>query len=523
MATEGPATTHRLATHRSVPIFASVPIRWRVQPHGEPLPYDSTHDPSLRARIRRALERFIRHPITDIGVVVVIIVAVGSLLGEAVYLRGSKERVLLHFIGDLCSLLWALELTIRFIVARSKRRFFQRYWVDLLAVLPLARPLRLLRVLVLLRLFRAGMLMNRRLTSYSGVLRGTYNEITVVGTLTVTLVLVGAMVLHLGGGGVELQNQDMHGTLEGNIWFAFMTLIAGEPILGQPNTQMGITVTAALMLGGMAVMGIFIGTVSASMTAVLNRRLQVSELELSELSDHVVVCGWNPAGPTMLGELFAKGATRRPVVVITEVEERPADLLLPDVPAELIYHLSGDYTRVDILEAVSIRRASAAILLTDTLTPRADQDRDARTVLAALTIEQMSPGIFCCAELINGQHESLLKMAKVEEVVVRDWYAGVIIGSMGRNRGMSRVLNDILSTTEGNAFHKVRVGPGFAGQTIGQLHGVLKEQQNAILVSWEQDDDLGRRTDIKVNPPPDMVVMEGDLLVVISDHIVALH
>ena len=170
-----------------------------------------------------------------------------------------------------------------------------------------------------------------------------------------------------------------------------------------------------------------------------------------------------------------------------------------------------------------IRRASAAILLTDTLTPRADQDRDARTVLAALTIERMSPGIFCCAELINGQHESLLKMAKVEEVVVRDWYAGVIIGSMGRNRGMSRVLNDILSTTEGNAFHKVRVGPGFAGQTIGQLHGVLKEQQNAILVSWEQDDDLGRRTDIKVNPPPDMVVMEGDLLVVISDHIVALH
>jgi voltage-gated potassium channel len=283
-----------------------------------------------------------------------------------------------------------------------------------------------------------------------------------------------------------------------------------------------MVVTVALMLGGMTVMGIFIGTVSASMVTVLTRRLQVSDLELDELADHVVVCGWNPAGPTMLGELFAKGAKRQPVIVITEVGERPSDLLLPGVPPELIYHLTGDYTRVEILESVGIRRASAAILLTDTQTPRADQDRDARTVLAALTIERMAPGIFCCAELINGQHESLLKMAKVEEVVVRDWYAGVIIGSMGRNRGLSRVLNDILSTTDGNAFHKVRVGPGFAGSTIGALHSVLKTRQNAILVSWERSDENGRTLETMVNPPSDMVVQQDDLLVVISNQVVHL-
>ncbi len=472
--------------------------------------------------MKRSLDRFIHHPTTDFVVVTIILVAVAALLGEAAYPRGTREREWLRFLGDVCSVLWAVELTIRFIVARNKGRFLQRYWLDLLAVVPLARPLRLLRVLVLLRLFRAGMLMNRRLSAYSGVLRGTINELTIVATLTVTIVLVGAMTLQLGGGGVTLANGDLYGDLEGNLWFAFMTLIGGEPILGQPRTELGMAVTVALMLGGMTVFGIFIGTVSASMVTVLTRRLQVSDLELDELVDHVIVCGWNPAGPTMLGELFAPGTKKRPVVVVTEAPERPPDLMLPEVPADLIYHHSGDYTRVEVLEAVGIRRASAAILLTDTQTPRADQDRDARTVLAALTIERMSPGIFCCAELINGQHESLLKMAKVEEVVVRDWYAGVIIGSMGRNRGLSKVLNDILSTAEGNAFHKVRVGKQHAGSTIGELHGILKARQNAILVSWEREDEHGRTIETRVNPPVDMVVELDDLLVVISNRVVRL-
>ena len=483
------------------------------------MPFEDPN-PTASARLRRKLDRFIHHPVTDIAVVAVILLAVVALLGEAAFPHGSYERALLRMTGDVCSVLWSIELVIRFYVARNKRRFLQRYWLDLLAVLPLARPLRLLRVLVLLRLFRAGMLMNRRLTAYSGVLRGTLNELTIVATLSVTIVLLGAMTLQLGGGGVDITNGRIDGTLEGHIWFALMTLIGGEPILGTPTSELGLAVTVALMLGGMTVFGIFIGTVSASMVTVLTRRLQVSELELDELSEHIVVCGWNPAGPTMLGELFSHDDNRRPVVVLTEVEQRPNDLSVPGVPPELVYHHPGDYTRVEVLESIGIRRASAAILLTDTLTPRSDQDRDARTVLTALTIERMAPGIFCCAELINGQHESLLKMAKVEEVVVRDWYAGVIIGSMGRNKGLSHVLNDILSTAEGNAFHKIRVGRRHAGRTIGELHSLLKEAHNAILVSWEREDPETGRPRVVVNPDINTVTAPDDLLVVIASGMV---
>ncbi len=236
-------------------------------------------------------------------------------------------------------------------------------------------------------------------------------------------------------------------------------------------------------------------------------------MELDELTDHIVVCGWNPAGATMLQELFT-AQRMRPVVIVTEHEGRPEDLPTAGVRPELIYHHRGDYTRVEVLQAVGIDRAASAILLTDNGDQRSDQDRDARTVLAALTIERMNPGIFCCAELVNSEHASLLKMANVEEVVVRDWYAGVIIGSMGRNRGLSTVLNDILTTAEGNAFHKVRVPGRLDGATIGELHQSLKADHGAILVSWERHGDSPRS---QVNPPPSLVVATDDVLVVIAE------
>jgi voltage-gated potassium channel len=168
-----------------------------------------------------------------------------------------------------------------------------------------------------------------------------------------------------------------------------------------------------------------------------------------------------------------------------------------------------------VLERVNIKSAGMAILLTDTLTPRSDQDRDARTVLAALTIERLKPDVFCCAELTSWEHADLLRHAGVEEIVVRDWYAGVIIGSMGRNLGLAAVLKDILSTSEGNAFHKVKVKKSHVGRSIGQLHTELKAKRDLILVALERSTG---RTDRKiiVNPPSDEIVVSGDVLVVIG-------
>jgi voltage-gated potassium channel len=466
---------------------------------------------SLPARLRHRANRFIHHPVTDMVVIVLIILSVLTLLLEAALRHDEGARELLYQIGDIFTWIFVAELAIRFWVAPKKTRFFMRYWPDLMAVLPLYRPMRLLRVLLLLRLFRAGVLVNRRVTFLRRILQGTLRDLLYVATVTITLVLVGAVTVHLGRGSVVL---DQPG-LEGSLWFSVYTLIGGEPIGGLPQNDLGRAVTLGLMLGGLTVFGMAVGTVSATMALALSRRMEANEMELDELSDHMIICGWNRAGPTLLQETF--GRERRldqAIVVVTEQKELTPDLYPEGIPRELIYHVHGDYTRVDVLESVAIRRAAVAVLLTDTQSPRSDQDRDARTVLAALTIERLNKDIFCCAELTDRQNEELLRMAGVEEIVVGDWYAGVVLANAGRNLGMVMVLDDILTATRGNSFYKVRVPRRYSGQTIAQLHASLKAESGAILVSWERG--AGAEREFVVNPPVDLVIRQDDVLVVIA-------
>lgn len=485
------------------------------------------------AKLKERVRLFIAHPVTELVLVVLIIAASATVVLEPAFPPTSTIRVVLVSTGDTIAMLFVAELLLRFWIAPKKRRFFTRYWLDILAVLPLARPLRLLRILMLLRLFRAGVLMNRRLREYAGVLRSTLNEMTVLSTISVTIVLVAAVVIdaYAGSvcGGVGTECTDL-GSMRESTWYAVFTMVGGEPIGGQPSSELGRAITLVLMLGGLAIFGVFIGAVSATMMTVLSQRMEVGTMDLDELSDHVVVCGWNPAGPIMLRELFARDGHNRAVVLVTETPEDPVNPADLGLRPELVYHHTGDYTRVEVLEQVGIHQANAAILLTDTQVVRSDADRDARTVLAALTIERIAPGIFCCAELTNGEHASLLHMASVEEVVIRDWYAGVIIGSMGRNRGLSGVLNDILSSSEGNAFQRLRVSRRQHGKTAGQLHSELKEHYNAILVSWERerpgppgaDGQPTLTRQVKVNPSVDTRVEEGDHLVLIANDAVEL-
>lgn len=468
-------------------------------------------------RLRSLANRFIHHPVTDVVVIAMILMSVAVLLAEAALRQDPLLGPLLVTSGDIFTWVFVAELLIRLWVAPKKSRFLMRYWPDILAVLPLYRPMRLLRVLLLLRLFRAGVLVNRRVVVLRKLLQGALRDLLYVATVTVTMVLVGAVTVHFAKGSVVLDDPG----LEGSLWFSTMTLIGGEPIGGLPRDDLGRSVTLGLMLGGLTVFGIAIGTVSATMAVALSRRMEANEMELDELRDHILICGWNRSGPTVLREIYGREHRRdQAVVIITEQPEPPGDLFPRELPRELIYHHCGDYTKVKVLEEVGVQRASVAILLTDDQVPRADADRDARTVLAALTIERLNKQIFCCAELTDRQNEELLRMAGVEEIVVGDWYAGVVLANAGRNLGMVAVLDDILTSTTGNAFYKLQVPRSLAGTSIGDLHSYLKVKRGAILVSWERG--TGGERQFKVNPPIDLEVEQGDTLVVIAGQPVKL-
>jgi voltage-gated potassium channel len=448
---------------------------------------------------RRLLARFLHDPRFEIFVLALIVLSVVLLIWEQVHPGNQAVEMAGHALTGL----FVVELSLRFWVARKKTRFFRRYWLDILAVLPLARPLRVLRVL---RLFRAGVLINRAGGRYAEMFQGQVHQLTTLASITATIVLFGALMLRFAEGGTTVHS------FESAIWFSMLSMVAGEPVGVTPTTALGRFITLFLMIGGLTVFGMFVATVSAAMVTSLSTRSEVHELDLDELENHVVVCGWNRSGPTVLAELFGPGSSPDlAVVLITEAGDRPGDVPMDRVRNEYLYYVPGDYTRVEVLKKAGIENARAAVLLSDATHERSDQDTDARTVLAALTIEQMNERIFTCAELTNRQNESMLKSRGVEEIVVGEWYAGVILGSSVRNRGIVSVMDEILSVEHGNAFYTTRIPERLSGKTISELHGMLLREHEAILVSHNNGID-----GTQVNPPPDRVVRAGEQIVVLA-------
>lgn len=478
------------------------------------------------AERRKAVRAFMEHPITEVAVVVLILISVGLLVVELAFSDDDLALAVLEGVNYLITAVFAVELSLRYWSAKSKSRFFKTYWIDILALLPVIRPLRILRVLRLLRLWHAGRLLNRRLRAFGGVFSAAVTEFTTLITISAVIVLASAAVLHLG-------DPDTFESIDESLWFAVLSLIAGEPIGIEPESQLGRWGTLVLMVAGMVIMAMFIGTVAAGMGAKLAKRMEGADMALDELEDHVVVCGWNGSASTVLNELFAKGSPRgRSVVVITE-GPCPDDFPTDDLPMDRLFHTTGDWTRLDILEGVGIRAASSAILLRDVQSPRSDQDRDARTVLAALTIEMANPEIYTVAELHSAQSERMLKLRGVEEVVVGELYAGMILGSASRNRGLVSLLSEVLDMRQGHSFWSITVPERLSGKTVGELREELHRKHHATLMSIEPGGATlpagspraseGRGVGgVQVNPSDRLELRGGDIVIVVADREIAL-
>ncbi len=482
---------------------------------------DRRPTPSRLAAIRAAVAEQVRRPRFDLAVAALIVASVLALFLEPSFASGSPERRALQRVNDLLAWVFAAELLLRFLLSPLKRRFFLRHAADLLAVLPMVAGLDFLRVLLFLRLFRLGAIGSRLLAlRRDGHQRTPITELSVLASVSVLVVLVGAFTVFRFDDAVRLDNESW----DGSLWYSVATLVAGEPIGGSPTTQLGRAVSLSLILLGMVFFGAFIATMSTFGVHLLTRRLERNPMEIDELSGHVLVCGWNHSGPTLLRELFAQGAPPgRAVVILSEHRQEPPHLHTKDLPRDLVYHMRGDYTRIEVLEEAGVQRASMAVLLADSTQSRSAHDQDARTVLAALTLERIAPHVFCCAELHDEQHAPLLRRQGVEEVVVSNWLTGVILGSVSRTHGLMPVISDILSAQKENAFHKAPVPPAFVGWTAERIHAYLKQHHEAILVSIERpDDENHHRCGQIVNPSNSERLQQGDVLVVISRGLIRL-
>lgn len=432
--------------------------------------------------------------------------------------------------------IFIIELSLRFFAAGSKRQFFREFWLDILATLPLFRVFRAARALRLLRLVRLLRLLGviSRLSSHYPYIfrRGAIDFLIICGLLLLAVVFGTLAIMHFenqgtrrmvamagnvaagnesGGNGTgEMDRPDGSSSefdLSRSFWFSIYTLFAGEPIPQTPRTFSGKLVTVFLMFMGLTIFAIFAGTVSAFM--VDRMRMEGRIVEWDSLQDHIVICGWTPKTKIIIDEYRASDKTRKtPIVVITELDHDQMEDVSKDWPR--VHFVHDDFTKVSALERAGIHTAKTCLVLSDTNGNRSEQDADARTILASLTVEKINESVYTCAELINRSYATHLETGHVNDFVVSGEYGAHMLAQAAMNRGLIGVLSELLTYQHGNEFYRLPIPESWVGESFDQKLGDLRGTANSILVAVHPE-----QGEAMVNPV-NYQFAEGDEVIVIS-------
>lgn len=464
---------------------------------------------------QRALGRFFSKVWVELSIGVLVLVSVLLTLIEFTMYSsadsgGDPRLAQLETANDVITLIFVIELSLRFIAAPVKWRFFTEYWIDIIAVLPvfrIFRSVRILRLFRLIRLLRMFGVASRLAVHFPDILRrGMLEYIFVCGLLTLTVLFgTGAMMLFEGKPGA---GSEQPFDFEKSFWFSVYSLFAGEPIPGPPQTVGGKLVAVFVMFMGLTIFAMFTGTVSAFMVERLRAEGRIVNWE--QLDSHLIVCGWNSKAEIIVREFLANdSANENPIAVITQFEGEP-----PRLSADIQRHvqfLNDDFTRVTALEQAGVHRAQTCIIVADTSSGRSEQDADARTILAALTVEKLNPAVYTCAELMNRSYASHLRMGNVNDFVVSGEYGAYLLAQAAMNGGLMGVFSELLTYQHGNKFSRMALPADWQGKTFMELFVELKQNYNAVLVAVHSEGG-----EVVVNPP-EYNFVAGDEVVVIAE------
>lgn len=462
-------------------------------------------------RLQRACRSIVNNKYFGISVFTLILISVIFILIELAFVP-PKPEIWVHKINNYIILIFLVELSIRFIAVGSLKSFFKEYWIDVVAILPFLPFLRFLRVVRLLRLLRMVSLfvfMRRHMRAFIYFFQKRIVEYMIIFAVIAFIVVFATITLvHFEGDG-KIGAMDI---LQKKFWIAVYSMFAGEYITDFPQTIQGKIILLMVMFSGMGLFAILTGTVSAIMIERLKEGAILGKLNFKDMEEHIIICGWNDHVPKIIAEFQGDPDYRgRNFVVISEIEELP-DMSSFGVDMTSVYLVKKDFISAETLKFANIEEAAVAIILADTHNKRTDYDADARTVLAALTIEKLNPKIYSCAELVHPENESHLKMSGIESIVLSSNISAYMMTQASMKASVVPFYTELLRPSQGNQIYEVPFPDDHVGKLFSEVMNLWKQNYDSLLVGVIK---TAQNRHVSINPI-DYTIQENDWAIVIS-------
>jgi len=211
----------------------------------------------------------------------------------------------------------------------------------------------------------------------------------------------------------------------------------------------------------------------------LNKYLRrIMGTTLPKIEGHTIICGFNDSARVIIEKMQEENENIQ-IVIIANRESSPYDK--PGV-----YWIKGDFTAEEALERAHIKFCKTAIVLSDILeSENSEEFADARTIMSVLAIEKLNHECHTAAELFFHKNSKHLQNADVDEIIVANEMAGMILSRVSQNSGISRVIKMLLDVSEGVEVYKITCPEHLKAMTFKDALIEVYEKYGYILLAAE--------------------------------------
>jgi voltage-gated potassium channel len=273
-------------------------------------------------------------------------------------------------------------------------------------------------------------------------------------------------------------------------WWAIVTMTTVGYGDFSPETPGGRVFAVLIMFIGISLVSLLTATISSIFVAQKIR--EGKGLEKLNLTDHLILCGWNPNGERMLNSIqqLSQGI-KKDLVLINEMNEEDVTQLKNRFQDMRIHFVSGDFTQEEILHRASVTDANTVIVLPNT-TGSEVATYDEKTIFATLTIKSIDPAIRVVAYLLDRENLTHIKRANADEVVVGDDFSAHILASHVVDPGVPQIANQLIDSNSSSRFKRVSIPTEFVGKSYNDLFRHFRKMDGSLLIGvFSEDENLG--------------------------------
>ena len=300
--------------------------------------------------------------------------------------------------------------------------------------------------------------------------------------LFIVMLIGGFIIMYLEAGEITEK--------ETPFWWAIVTMTTVGYGDFSPTTPEGRIFAVFIMFAGIALVSLL--TASISSIYVAKRIREDKGLEKVNLSDHIVLCGWNKNAESIIDSLRNLSESNSlNLILVNEIHEDIVNHLRNKYKGVDLYFVAGDFTSEEILKRASIEEAHTVIII-----PNIDDEKigspDEKTIFATLTIKSISSSVRVVAYLMQRENLTHIRRANVDEVVLSDDFGAYMLASHVMDPGIPQTTKGLLNANSEERLRRVDIPSQFVGRPFDDLFDYFRSTNGWILVGlYSEEENLG--------------------------------